>query len=158
MHRENLTDETGEPHKPKQHRSPYAQRLIADMSLQTMLHEAVAIILTTGVIQMYPFVYDTSLTPEQGAEILMRLLVYVFVALFTEFFFHSISVLLQTRYLNVPVVRVWEAKWPLHLWVSASTTLMCLLYLTQYYLPLVRDKYMSEGALFVNDTCTQLFV
>ena len=120
-----------------------------------MLHEAAAIILKTGVTQIFPFVYDTSLSPEQGAEILMRLLAYVFVAPFTESFFHSLSVLLQTRYLNVPVVRVWEAKWRLHLWVTTSTTLMCLLYLTQYYLPIVRGKYMSEGAMFVNNTCTQ---
>ena len=146
-----LTDGAEEPHK--QHRSPFVQRLTADMSLQTMLHEAAAIILTTGVTQMCAFVYDTSLSPEQGAEILMRLLNYVFVALFTEFFFHrhSLSVLLQTQYLNVPVVRVWEAKWRLHLWVCTSTTLMCLLYLTQYYLPIVRGKYMSEGATFVSN-------
>ena len=145
--------------KPKTHRSPYTQRLITDLSLQTMLVETAAIILTTGVIQLYQLVYDTSLTAEQGAEVLGKLLICISIALFTKFFFHSLSVVLQTRYLSLPVVRVWEAKWRLHLWVATSTTIMSILYLTQYYLPIVRDKYiLSEEAVFINDTCTKPFI
>ena len=144
-------------HKTKKHRSPYTQRLMADMSLQIMLQETAAIILTTGVTQLYQLVYDSSLTAEQGAGVLGKLLVYIYVALFTEFFFHSLSVVLQMRYLNLPVARVWEAKWRLHLWVATSTIMMYILYLTQYFLPVVRDKYVSEEAVFINNTCTTPF-
>ena len=144
-------------HKTKKHRSPYTQRLMTDMSLQIMLQETAAIILTTGVTQLYQIVYDSNLTAEQGAEVLEKLLVYIYVALFTEFFFHSLSVVLQTRYLNLPVVRVWEAKWRLHLWVATCTIMMYILYLTQYFLPVVRDKYVSKEAVFINNTCTKPF-
>ena len=85
-----------------------------------MLHEPMAIILMTGLIQLYRFVHQPSLSPEETTETLVKLLEYVFIALSTEFFFHNLSALLQTRYLNVPVVRVWEARLRLHLLMSVN--------------------------------------
>lgn len=149
--------QTEAQHQLKQLRARFKRRLTADMSLQTMLHEAVAIALTTGAMKLYPFVYDSSLTPEKGSLIITASLVCVFVALFTEFLFHSVSVHLQTRYLNVPVAKVWKAKWRLHLWVSASTTLMCIAFLLSHYLPIVRNNYVSEGVLSNNSTCSNPF-
>ena len=121
-----------------------------------MLHEPMAIILMTGLIQLYRFVYQPSLSPEETTETLVKLLEYVFIALFTEFFFHSLSILLQTRYLNVPVVRVWEARWRLHLLMSVLTISILIVYVTPSFLPVVREKYKSEGTHF-NESCTTPF-
>ena len=133
------------------------RRLAANMTLQTMLHESAAITLATGYSQLYALVYQPLLSPEKGTAIVTQLLTYIFIALFTEFLFHSLSILLQTRYLNVPVGRVWERKWRLHLWVSVITTLMCFLYFTYYFLPIVRQKYRSNEDLVFNETCTHIF-
>ena len=136
---------------------PVLRRLAADMTLQTMLYESAAITFTTGYSQLFALVYQPLLSPDQGIAIITQLLKYIFIALFTEFLFHSLSVLLQTRYLSVPVGRVWERKWRLHLWVSIITTLMCILYFTYDFLPIVRQKYRSNENLVFNETCSHPF-
>ena len=136
---------------------PVLRRLAADMTLQTMLYESAAITFTTGYSQLFALVYQPLLSPDQGIAIITQLLKYIFIALFTEFLFHSLSVLLQTRYLNVPVCRVWERKWRLHLWVSIITTLMCIAYFTSPFQPMMKEKYKSDGDFVFNGTCSMSF-
>ena len=133
------------------------RRLAANMTLQTMLHESAAITLATGYSQLYALVYQPLLSPEKGTAIITQLLTYIFIALFTEFLFHSLSVLLQTRYLNVPVGRVWERKWRLHLWVSVITTLMCIVYFTSAFQPIMKQKFKFDGDFVFNETCSMSF-
>ena len=81
------------------------RRLTADMTIQGILFESVAIVFSTSVLHMYAMVYNISAKDwgRFGVEVARKVLV----ALLVETFFNSIAVLLQVRYFNVPIVKVW---------------------------------------------------
>ena len=138
-------------------RSPRTQRLIADMSIQGMLFETTSIVYSISVLYVYYAVYG-----EKGnrwmvlrKEITSR----IPVALAVDLVFNVISVVFQTRYMNIPVMRVWKRNWKKHLTLAMITTTITVCYFTQYQLQLIRAEYLkTNGTYPVMKNCTKPFM
>ena len=137
-------------------RSPRSQRLTADMSIQGMIFETTALVYSIAIVYIYYMVYGVS--GKKSVVFRTQIVERIPAALALEFVFNSISVFSQTRYMNIPVMRVWKRNWKKHLILATITTAMAVLYFTQYQLQLIRAEYLK-----VNDTlplignCTEPF-
>ena len=131
------------------------RRLTADMTIQGILFESVAIVFSTSVLHMYAMVYNISAKDwgRFGVEVARKVLV----ALLVETFFNSIAVLLQVRYFNVPIVKVWRRKWKKHVTLASITATLSAVYFTSYMLPLVRAVYINDPHFNITTNCTEPF-
>ena len=131
------------------------RRLTADMTIQGILFESVAIVFSTSVLHIYAMVYDISAKywGRFGVEVARKVLV----ALLVETFFNSIAVLLQVRYFNVPIVKVWRRKWKKHVTLASITATLSAVYFTSYMLPLVRAVYINDQHFNITTNCTEPF-
>ena len=136
-------------------RTPRSQRLTADMSIQGMLFGSTAIVYSIGVRQVYRLMYVTS--GKKWITFRVELIRQILVALVVEFVFNTIAVLLQIRYMNIPVIRVWRRNRKRHLIVTFVTTVMIALYYTGYLLNFIREEYKADDTLIVATNCTNLF-
>ena len=124
--------------------TPRSQRLAADMVIHEMLSDQAAIVLFVGIIQIYGFIHQ-NLSIEKYEDIFVELVVRIVLALFIEFLFNILSVMILTRHRNVPVLRVWNFKWKSHLIVFIITVAMIVTYFTGKGLVIIRSLYVAEG-------------
>ena len=125
------------------HRS---QRLAADMVIHEMMSNEAAIVLSVGIIQIYGFIHQ-NLSIEKYEDIFVELVVRIVLALFIEFVFNIMSVMILTRQRNVPVLRVWNFKWKSHLIVFIITVIMIVTYYTNKVLVIIRALYVAKGKI-----------
>ena len=123
-----------------------SQRLAADMTIHEMMSNEAAIVLSVGIIQIYGFTHQ-NLSIEKYEELFRELVARIFSALFIEFLFNILSVMILTRKRNVPVVRVWNLKWKSHLKVCIITVTMIIMYTTDKVLVIIRAQYVAEGKI-----------
>ena len=126
--------------------TPRSQRLAADLTIHDMMSSSVAIVLSVGIIQIYGFIHQ-DLSIEKIHEMIGELVTRIVLALFIEFLFNIVSVMILTRRRNVPVLRVWTFKWRSHLLVCVVTVLMIVTYSTDKVLVIIRARYVAEGKL-----------
>lgn len=141
------------------YRTPRSQRLIADISIQAMLFETTAFVYSIGAVHMYAFIYGsfTASPKQEKLDLVVQLAKRLGVGLSLEFIFNTIAVLIQVRYLNVPVLKIWKTKWTSHLVVSIISTIMTVLFFTDYLLRLVRADYEQDGTITLVNNCTMPF-
>ena len=125
------------------HRS---QRLAADMTIHEMMSNEAAIVLSVGIIQIYGFIHQ-NLSIEKYEDIFVELVIRIVSALFIEFLFNILTVMILTRQRNVPVLRVWNFKWKSHLIVFIITVVMIVTYYTNKVLVIIRALYVAEGKI-----------
>ena len=106
--------------------NPRYRRLTADMTIQGILFESVAIVFSTSVLYMYDMVYDIS--AKNWGHVGFEGARKVLVALLVETFFNSIAVLLQVRQFNVPILKVWRRKWKKHVTLASITATLSTVY------------------------------
>ena len=130
-------------------------RLTADMTIQGILFESVAIVFSTSVLHMYAMVYNISAKDwgRFGVEVARKVLV----ALLVETVFNSIAVHFQVRYFNVPILKVWRRKWKKHVTLASITATLTTVYFTSYMLPLVRAVYTIDQHFNITANCTEPF-
>ena len=135
--------------------NPRYRRLTADMTIQGILFESVAIVFSTSVLHMYAMVYNISAKNwgRFGVEVARKVLV----ALFVETFFNSIAVLLQVRQFNVPIVKVWRRKWKKHVTLASITATLSAAYYTVYMLQFIRAVYTNDQHFNITANCTKPF-
>lgn len=126
--------------------TPRSQRLAADVAIHEMLSNQAAIVLFVGIIQIYGFIHR-NLSIEKYEDIFVQLVVRIVLALFIEFLFNILSVMILTRHRNVPVLRVWNFKWKSHLIVFIITVAMIVIYFTNKVLVIIRALYVTEGII-----------
>ena len=112
-------------------RTPRRERLAADIAIMSVVYEASAVISVNGFLYLYQYYYTSASPP---LELLQSFAVTTLVPLAIEWFFTSVSLAIETRYLNVPVIAVWRKRWRRHILVAivnsvaislwASTTLV----------------------------------
>ena len=136
-------------------RSPRSQRLTADMTIQGILLETISIVYSISVLYAYYFAYGM---PANWPPLLVDMAKRIPCALVLEVVFSSIVVLFQTRYMNIPVLRVWTRNWREHVTLAVITTFMTVVFFTQYQLPLLRTEYQRRNETFpLVGNCTDPF-
>ena len=128
-------------------RTPRSMRLIADMSIQTILGESTALIAAVGFIQLYSFMYNNNSLAFSDLGLVGDFFIRVSIALTIDFVFNSFSFWLQMSYLNVAVVKVWKKKWRKHMLVGLILTSVTLCYFTSHLFAVVKDKHESAARM-----------
>ena len=127
-------------------RTPRVQRLAADLAIQEMMFSSTALVLSVGIISVYGFIYQT-MSIEEFQKMTGDLATRIFLGLFIEFLFNTVSVMLLTRRRNVPVLRVWYSKWKTHLTVCSIAVVMIVTYSIDKMLIIIRARYVARGKL-----------
>ena len=112
-------------------RTPRRERLAVDIAIMSVVYEASAVISVNGFLYLYQYYYTSDSPP---LELLQSFAVTTLVPLAIEWFFTSVSLAIETRCLNAPVIAVWRKRWRRHILVAivnsvaitlwASTTLL----------------------------------
>ena len=96
-------------------RTPRRERLAADINIISMLYESSAIISVNGYLFLYQYFYTSDNSPLQ---LLQSFAIATSVPLAIEWFFTSVSIAIETRYQNLPIIAVWRKTWKRHILVA----------------------------------------
>ena len=96
-------------------RTPRRERLAADINIISMLYESSAIISVNGFLFLYQYFYTSDNSPLQ---LLQSFAIATSVPLAIEWFFTSVSIAIETRYQNLPIIAVWCKTWKRHILVA----------------------------------------
>ncbi|XP_031551721.1 uncharacterized protein LOC116288988 [Actinia tenebrosa] len=135
--------------------SPRSRRLIADISIQIMMQEATALITTLGFINVFQYVYSTS-KPFTDYELVFSFFIRVGLGLSIDLVFNVISLLIQTRVMNIAVNRVWKKKWRYHLLVNTVLLFVSVLYFSDHLFGIVKSALKEGYITNMNDRQTPL--
>ncbi|XP_078364669.1 uncharacterized protein LOC144649074 [Oculina patagonica] len=122
-------------------RTPRRERLMADIAIMSMLSESAAIVAVNGVIFLYQWIY---IEHSSLLELVQSFAVHTSVPLVIEWFFNSMSVAIETRYQNMPVMAVWRRRWKRHTLVAIVNTVPLALFLSNNLLAVVHELF-NEG-------------
>ena len=131
-------------------RTPRRERLMADITIISMLYESTAIVSVNGFLYLYKFMY---LKDDIFLTLLQSFAFTTSVQLVIEWFFTSVSLAIATRYQNIAVMAVWQRRWKRHISVATVTSAIFALWSTKYLLPIVHDRFNK----FSNQTCKMPF-
>jgi len=96
-------------------RTPRRERLAADIVIMSILYESSGIISVSGFLSWYRY-FD--IRRNSVRELLKTFALSTSVAMGIEWFFTSISIAIETRYQNMPVMAVWRRRWKTHIVVA----------------------------------------
>ena len=141
------------------YRTPKTQRLVADVTICTMLLECMAVILSNVCVQLYGFQLDTNgiVGKRNVKEVFYELFFRIILSIGIEFVCGVFGVFLATWYQNIPLVRVWKKKWNSLLLVNLLLCSIFVLYCTHYLVPVLDDKYKHSFHLQNTTKCIFLF-
>ena len=89
-------------------RIPRRERLMADITIVSMLFESIAIVSVNGYLYLHQFIY---LEKESFINLLQSFAIHTAVSLAIEWVFTSAFLAIETRYQNMPVMAVWRRRW-----------------------------------------------
>ena len=136
--------------RPPKYRSPRSRRFIADVSIQIMMQESTALFTALGFIGVYRILYLSKTKPFYDYRVIADFFGRAFVGLFIDLVFNTISLLIQTRVMNVAVNRVWQKRWRHHLLVNALLVFVAICYFSGHLFVVVRSKYEHKLQLHTN--------
>ena len=119
-------------------RTPRRERLAADIAIMSVVYEASAIISANGFLYLYQYYYTRDNSP---LELLQSFAVTTLVPLAIEWFFTSVSLAIETRYLNVPVIAVWRKRWRRHILVAIVNSVAITLWASTTLLIAVKGRF-----------------
>lgn len=96
-------------------RTPRRERLTADIVIMSMLYESSAVISVSGFLHLYRYFYMSN---NSALKLLQSFVITTSAPLVIEWFFTSISLAIETRYQNMPVMAVWRRRWKKHIVVA----------------------------------------
>lgn len=123
------------------YRCPRSRRFIADVSIQIMLQESTGLVSALGFIQLYHFAYSDIKPSYTDYRVLEDFLIRACTGLLIDLVFNTLSVVIQTHYMNFAVMRVWKKKWRYHLLVNIIISSLTMIYYTEHLYGVVRNKY-----------------
>ena len=142
------------------YRTPRSQRLLADMTIQGMLFESVALVTAVAIKYLYQIVYE-DMSKEEVVQACIDFSKRVFTGLGIILLSNIFVILILTRLINVAILKVWKCRWKVHCLVSTIVTFLILFYFTHFSLILVRANYERNPGIksrylnFIN--CTEAF-
>jgi hypothetical protein len=128
--------------QPKYH-TPSSRRFIADVSIQIMMEEATALMIALGYIHVYQFIYSKP-TPLTNYESITNFFIRTSIGLSIDLVFNVISLLIQTRVINLAVNKVWRKKWRHHILVNSVIVCVSVLYFSEHLFEIVRNKNIKH--------------
>ena len=96
-------------------RTPRRERLAADIVIMSILYESSGVISVNGFLYLYRYFY---ISDNFALQLLQSFARTTSVALAIEWFFASLSLAIETRYQNMPVMAVWRRRWKKHIVVA----------------------------------------
>jgi len=99
-------------------RTPRRERLAADITIMSMLYESSAIISVNCFLYFYQYFYTGD---NSFIQLLQSFPIHFSVPLVAEWAFTSVSIAIETRYQNMPVMAVWPKRWRRHILVAIIT-------------------------------------
>ena len=122
-------------------RTPRRERLAADIAIMSVVYEASAVISANGFLYLYQYYYVLDSPP--ALELLLSFAVTSLVPLAIEWFFTSVSLTIQTRYLNIPVIAVWRRRWRRHILAAIVNSVAITLWASTTLLIAVEGRYRN---------------
>ena len=131
-------------------RTPRRERLAADLTIMSMLSESSAVITVNIFLHLYQYFYTYDNSP---LKVLKSFALTTSVPLGIEWFFTSVSIAIETRYKNLPVVAVWRKRWKRHLAVLLINLVMVCIWTSKSLLITVEGRFKDN----VKDHCQMPF-
>ena len=131
-------------------RTPRRERLMADITIMSMLFESAAIVSVNGFLYLYQYVY---LTNKPLLTLLPRFAIHTSVQLVIEWFFTSVSLAIETRYQNIAVMAVWKKRWKRHTLVAIVNAVPIAIWTCTNLLVIVHGRFHE----LLNQTCKMPF-
>ena len=124
-------------------RTPRRERLMADIAIMSMLSESAAIISVNGVLYLYQWTYFEN---NSFVNLLHSFAIHASIPLLIEWFFNSVSLAIETRYQNMPVMAVWRRQWKRHFLVAIVNTVPVAVFLSGNLLSVVHELFAEDNA------------
>ena len=131
-------------------RTPRRERLMADITIMSILFESAAIVSVNGFLYLYQYVY---LTDKPLLTLLQRFAIHTSVQLVIEWFFTSVSLAIETRYQNIAVMAVWQKRWKRHTLVSIVNAVPIAIWTGTNLLAVVHGRFHE----LLKQTCKMPF-
>ena len=131
-------------------RTPRRERLMADITIMSMMFESAAIVSVNGFLYLYQYVY---LTNKPLLTLLPRFAIHTSVQLVIEWFFTSVSLAIETRYQNIAVMAVWKKRWKRHTLVAIVNAVPIAIWTCTNLLVIVHGRFHE----LLNQTCKMPF-
>ena len=131
-------------------RTPRRERLMADITIMSILFESAAIVSVNGFLYLYQYVY---LTNKPLLTLLQRFAIHTSVQLVIEWFFTSVSLAIETRYQNIAVMAVWQKRWKRHTLVAIVNAVPIAIWTGTNLLVIVHGRLHE----LLNQTCKMPF-
>ena len=131
-------------------RTPRRERLAADLTIMSMLSESSAVITVNIYLHLYQYFYTYDNSPLQ---LLQSFAITTSVPLGIEWFFTSVSIAIETRYKNLPMLAVWRKRWKRHLAVLLINLLMMCISTSGPLLKAIEGRFKDN----VKDHCQMPF-
>ena len=122
------------------YRSPRRERFAADTAIMSMLYEATAVISVNGFLHFYEYYYAGDKTP---LLLLKSFAITTAVPLTIEWFFTSMSIAIETRYQNRPVIAVWRRQWKRHLTAAVINAFPIAVWTSTSLLIAVQGRFVN---------------
>ena len=126
-------------------RTPRRERLAADIAIMSVVYEASAVISANGFLYLYQYYYTRNNYP---LELLQSFAVTSLVPLAIEWFFTSVSLAIETHYLNVPVIAVWRKRWRRHILVALVNSVAISLWASTTLLIAVEGRFINVTKVY----------
>ena len=122
-------------------RTPRRERLMSDITIMSMWCESTAILVVNGFLYLYQFVY---LQSESIFDLLESFAIHTSVQLVIEWFFTSVSLVIETRYQNMAVVAVWRGRWKRHISVAIVNVVPIAIWTSVNLLVVVHARFQES--------------
>ena len=131
-------------------RTPRGERLMADITIMSMLFESTAIVSVNGCLYLYKFNFlqNTSLL-----EVLEPFALTTCLQLVIEWFFTSVSLAIETHYQNMAVMAVWRRRWRRHTSMALIISVLIALWTSSLLLIIVHGRFKESS----NQPCKMPF-
>ena len=138
-------------------RTPRSMRFVADVSIQLLLTEPTALVSAVWFIQFYRYMYPDGSRPSVS-KLVWGYLERCITGLTIDVVVNTLSMWLQVTIFNVAILRVWNSKKKRsHLIANIVSTVVSVLYFTEYLFAIVRAKNDPHTAKRFNFNCTLPF-
>ena len=127
-------------------RTPRRERLAADIAIMSMVYEASAVVSVNGFLYLYRYFFTSYNSP---FELLKSFAMTTSVPLAIEWFFTSVSIAIETRYLNIPVTAVWRKRWKRHILVGIVSAVAITVWAVKDLLIAVQGRFANK----INEPC-----
>ena len=122
-------------------RTPRRERLAADIALMSMLYESSAVISVNIFLHLYEYFYTRMNSP---IELLQSFAITTSVPLAIEWLFTSVSIAIETRYQNMPLMAVWRKRWRRYIAVALINMVMVSIWTTTSLLIAVQGRFKDN--------------